>query len=589
MIENIENKKESAIYYQQMGLSIIPTGRNKKPLIDSWKQYESIRPTIEEITTWWDKWPEANPALVTGKVSGVVALDLDKKHNRTSKEFQIPPTASAISGNGGEHFFFKYPLNGPVKTSSAISGYGVDSRGDGGYILLSPSENENGGKYTWIVPFESKEDLAVMPDWLLSLTTEKENTKKWLDGMNGVSEGSRNDTATSMAGKIISSTSPELLESIGWDQFKIWNDRNIPPLPEKELRNVWESIKRKHVNKEKTNFDEHQFVSLGDLLNEPEETISWVIEDMLPAGGFSIMVAKPKVGKSTFVRQLALCVARGESFLERKTEKGGVLYVALEEKRGEVKNHFKLLGADGTEDLGVYVGSAPGEAYTWLENEVKKKHPILIIIDTLFRFARVADVSDYAKVTNALDPLLKLARENSTHLMCLHHARKMPGDGADATLGSTAIFGTVDTAMLLKRNKDGKRTLETQQRYGRDMEETVLMFNVDLKTITLGSLKEEEDEKKIEELIIDLLKSSKEPIDEKTIRDEIEGKTTLKSIALRSLFQGGKITRTGLGRKGDPYLYSCSLVPDICEEQENKKEIGPKDIQLKDNLENFTL
>jgi hypothetical protein len=36
---------------------------------------------------------------------------------------------------------------------------------------------------------------------------------------------------------------------------------------------------------------------LGDLLAEPETTVDWVVEELLPAGGFSVLTAKPKVGK----------------------------------------------------------------------------------------------------------------------------------------------------------------------------------------------------------------------------------------------------------------------------------------------------
>lgn len=234
-------KLEAALKYSKMGLSIIPVGADKISLI-KWEPYQSRSPSVDEITAWWKQWPEANLALITGKISGVVALDLDKKHNRTSKEFTIPPTACAKSGGGGEHFFFKYPSNASVKSGAAISGEGVDCRGDKGYILLSPSVNENGGKYEWIVPLESKEDLAEMPEWFLKLVTEDKDEKKWLSGKDGVPEGSRNDTAASMAGKIISSTVPELLESIGWEQFKVWNNKNTPPISEKELRNVWDSI-----------------------------------------------------------------------------------------------------------------------------------------------------------------------------------------------------------------------------------------------------------------------------------------------------------------------------------------------------------
>lgn len=245
--EKLKTKLDWALYYQNLGLSIIPVGLNKKSLVD-WKIYEDRSPNVDEINTWWEQWPWANPALITGKVSGVVALDLDIKHNRTSKEFQIPPTVSARSGSGGEHFFFKYPSGVYVKSGSAISGEGVDSRAEKGYILLAPSINENGGKYEWIIPLESKEDLAEMPEWFKKLTTENTSDRKWLNAKDGVSEGSRNDTAASRAGKILSSTDPKLWENVGWEQLKVWNEKDTPPLSEKELRGVWESIKRIHEN-----------------------------------------------------------------------------------------------------------------------------------------------------------------------------------------------------------------------------------------------------------------------------------------------------------------------------------------------------
>lgn len=237
-----KTKKESAIYYQKLGLSIIPTKADKTPYLNSWKEYQEKKPSNEQILGWWNKWPDANPAVVTGKVSGLVVLDLDSKHNRSSKEFNIPATACAKSGNNGEHFFFKHP-GVFVENKSAISGPGVDIRADGGYILLAPSTNVSGGLYEWIIPLE--DGLSDIPEWLKEITTNKE--KKWLTGKDGVSEGSRNDTAASMAGKILSSTAFELWESIGWEQLLVWNQKNPKPLHEKELRGVWDSIKIRHM------------------------------------------------------------------------------------------------------------------------------------------------------------------------------------------------------------------------------------------------------------------------------------------------------------------------------------------------------
>lgn len=314
----------------------------------------------------------------------------------------------------------------------------------------------------------------------------------------------------------------------------------------------------------------YSFTSLKALLDEPQEEINWIADGLLPAGGFSIVVAKPKIGKSTLARQAGLAVCRGEEFLGRKTTKGPVLYISLEEKRGEVKNHFQLMGATGNEDLGVYVGTIPEDVNKWILNETQSKKPVLVIIDTLFRFAQVTDVNDYSRVLKALDPLLDLARSQSTHVMCIHHARKSPGEGADSTLGSTAIFGSVDTAIVIKRTEAGKRTIETQQRYGSDIEPTILLFDPETKMTVLGGTKEEDDTNKVAEGIIEFLKSMKDPVNEATIDEEVTGKSIFKRKALRDLFAQGKLTRSGAGRKGDPYLYSCSLVPDIYMEQEKQ-------------------
>ncbi|MDO8589971.1 MAG: AAA family ATPase [bacterium] len=319
------------------------------------------------------------------------------------------------------------------------------------------------------------------------------------------------------------------------------------------------------------------FTSLGTLLNEPDEETSWIVDGLLPTSGFSMIVAKPKVGKSTLARQLALYVAQGEIFLGRQTTKGAVLYVSLEEKRSEVKNHFKLLGATGSEDLYTYIGSVPQEASRWLEKEIVARKPVLVIIDTLFRFVSIRNGNDYAEVTAALSPLLTLAREHGAHVMVVHHAGKGDRSGGDSVLGSTAIFGSVDTAIILKRT-EGKRTIETQQRYGTDTESTVLLFDETTQTTSLGGTKEDDDIQRVADEILTFLSEQEESSIEKAIENEVEGRTGLKRKALRDLVTKGSVQRTGAGKRNDPYLYSCSLVPHIYtgrEKRETKSTENP--------------
>jgi putative DNA primase/helicase len=146
------------------------------------------------------------------------------------------------------------------------------------------------------------------------------------------------------------------------------------------------------------------FIRVGDLLAEPDEAVEWIVDGLLSAGGFSAMLAKPKVGKSTLARCIALAVARGEPVLGLATTRGPVLYLALEESRRQVKAHFRALGATDEDDVHVYAARMPAEGLIELRAAVAKYQPVLVEIDTLFRATRVKDTSAYAEVTVALDP-----------------------------------------------------------------------------------------------------------------------------------------------------------------------------------------
>lgn len=619
----LEKRKKLLELYQNLGWTIIPVRvfmekddqgnqkRFKKPLC-KFSEYFEYPPSSEQIEDWFEKKifygkqlsildEELYAGLLTGKTSGMTVLDFDPRHGGDSSILNGIETMQSRTPSGGLHFFFLYN----ERLKQAQGGFkdfpGVDVRNNHGFVVL-PSGY---GDYEWINPPDSHfTRLASIPAFLIDKQTARSNGEKdfeikdypaLLNGDQTVTVGDRHKWLRDATWKLLNTYNPQDKDlPFFFEAVIALNARMKPPKDrdailqqfnysvhrwrKREIKNV-----ETPIDAAETASQEFQFTPLSTLLNEPEEKINWVVDGLLPSGGFSILVAKPKVGKSTLARQLVFCVTRGEPFLGRQTVKGRVLYVSLEEKRYEVRNHFKLMGANGTEDLGVYVGSTPEGAYKWLENEIKRQPPILVIIDTLFRFARVSDVNDYAKIIAALDPLLALARNHFTHIIGTHHARKSPGDGADATLGSTAIFGSVDTAIVLKRT-ESKRTIETQQRYGIDMEPTLLLFDTEYKIATLGGTKEEEDIQKVESAITEFLKSSDEPVSESVIDDEVEGRTIFKRKALRKLVSGGGVMRTGLGKRGDPFLYSCFLVPTIYTEQESEKSEKSEIVNNTSNL-----
>ncbi len=334
--------------------------------------------------------------------------------------------------------------------------------------------------------------------------------------------------------------------------------------------------------------NELSLIHLGDLLKTDDEPCSWLLDQMLPMGGFSVLVAKPKVGKSTLARALSLHVAKGQSFLGKEVHQGGVIYLALEEKKSEIKKHFNAMGATGQENIYIYSGSTPVDVFKKIKCCIADLKPVLLIIDPLFRFVRIKDGNDYAQVTQALDPILHLSREHNIHVMLVHHSPKT--ENGDLVLGSTAIFGSVDSLLVMKRHETC-RTLQSTQRYGEDLPESVLNFDKRTKSITIGGDLAEEDLERVEQEILAFLGTQDEPVTEPVITAQVEGRTPLKRKALRGLVDEDRIKRDGQGVRGKPFIYSCSLVPTLPQEQEyeNPKEaVNPHGCEPYSRSQDFT-
>jgi hypothetical protein len=141
-------KTKAALEYARKGLSIIPTGSNKKPHIRSWKQYQTQRADENQIKKWWLKWPNANPAAVTGKVSNLIAVDNDSQDGYDAVTEYMPDTLSypVSKTPRGFHNFFSYR---PGLRSGPSVLKDTDIKSDGGYIILPPSANGK-GEYHWL-------------------------------------------------------------------------------------------------------------------------------------------------------------------------------------------------------------------------------------------------------------------------------------------------------------------------------------------------------------------------------------------------------------------------------------------------------
>lgn len=149
----------------EQGWSIIPTGPDKKPLIKTWKPYQSERPTPKEISEW-SKLKPAGWAVVTGALSRIIVLDFDGEAGaRTIRELRLQPHRR--TGSGGFHVDFIHPgwpvatLNHKSKASLGQHWPGLDIRADGGYAVFAGRNKK--GEYVWLRNGAPPDPLDILP------------------------------------------------------------------------------------------------------------------------------------------------------------------------------------------------------------------------------------------------------------------------------------------------------------------------------------------------------------------------------------------------------------------------------------------
>lgn len=150
--------------------------QGKHPRVNGWLEQATNDHNL--INTWWDLWSDANIGIATGSHSGVWVLDIDVKDNGLEELAKIqaengplPETVMQKTGSGGFHYFFTYDerVNSGVRRLP-----GIDTRSDGGLVIVAPSSNKSGA-YEWINDFNTP--IAKAPEWLIELVKKREEVR----------------------------------------------------------------------------------------------------------------------------------------------------------------------------------------------------------------------------------------------------------------------------------------------------------------------------------------------------------------------------------------------------------------------------
>ena len=265
------------------GFKIFPiVYKNKIPLTPN--GFKDASNSFAQLEKWDNQFKTYNIAIKTG--DGLCVIDVDPKSGGSESWIELlegnelPDTVCANTGGGGKHFFFK----GDIKNTAGKLGKGIDTRGEGGYVVSSPSIHPSGKAYEWAFEHSPDEiEIADLPDWLNpNLVQTKPDTFKTEDYLPKdhtlpAEAGNRNSSLASLAGELVND---------GDNYNKVmklcimWDRGNKDQLSIKEIETTVKSIFRTHSNNHPAviseTFEKHI---------EQDEELPNLTEDLIDVGG----------------------------------------------------------------------------------------------------------------------------------------------------------------------------------------------------------------------------------------------------------------------------------------------------------------
>ncbi len=217
-------------------------------------------------------------------------------------------------------------------------------------------------------------------------------------------------------------------------------------------------------------------VLLADFLQEKGD-FGWVFNGLIAEGTVSMLVAEPRLGKTTLLVQMSLALSAGVNVLGTVVPKPRkVLYILAEGSRHAFRERLRTTCAsmgipetsmnwwvqpDGMADFKL-TGSETSRIIRAAKAE-------LVVLDTLGYFSGSDENDSLAWKKNVMAPLRAYCAEFGCAFVINHHPRKSAADGAgnrwEQGRGTSAMFGDVDhyftmSKVPLKPHEEGLPSIE---------------------------------------------------------------------------------------------------------------------------------
>lgn len=518
-----ESMLDRALALWEMGFHVFPLGSPHDPLTPqlvqrfgsedearlqwpktpriSWARFQIEQPTREEVEEWWTKWPQANIAIATGVQFDVVDADSEEAVAWCRENLTRTPWESH-TGRGVQFLYRKTELD---VRNSANAATKVDTRGVGGYIVAPGSTHSSGRVYQLVVDeaygADSIDDLPALtegdlvkirgfrdpiPQGALSFSIDTTGYSAGALDEAGVEKGGRNVKAAALAGKYIAEGDDYQTAKAKLAQ---WNQSNIPPLTDFELKRTLESVIKTHLRNHPDQLvrpaplpisqesnDGLVVYNVADIMDNPPQKPEFLWGGPAIFKGARIMiVGRSKAGKSRFLLDALAAMATGGEFLGEQVQRPmKCLWLNAEIHKAWLKDR-----------LAAKIRSTPDSLMPLLrENlhltgrlQMNLLNPIhfetirqmivgtgaeAVAFDPFINFSP-CDENSNTEMQAVLGALNSLQALTGVTIIVVHHGRKgskkFDQDLFDTIRGASALRGWYDTGIVLIPDEGAKNSV----------------------------------------------------------------------------------------------------------------------------------
>ena len=217
-------------------------------------------------------------------------------------------------------------------------------------------------------------------------------------------------------------------------------------------------------------------ISSEELRNKSFKNTEFIIEKLI-AIGLTILMGKPKGGKSWLLLLLLDAITSGTSLFNYRAKKASVIYFTLEDNFKRCKYRLGKLKDPRTPWSDNFYLCEKVKGNTGIVNAINKTKAKVVVIDTYGAFSPdIKDGNNYYETTKAIRELKEIADTYQVAVIVVHHTRKnkneTSGDWTSEIVGSQGWIGAADTIIYLDRKKD---SLKAQLKVtGRDIADSFI-------------------------------------------------------------------------------------------------------------------